>query len=303
MRLFRWVGGGLALLVAIFVVIEGAFRVAGLFVGGEAASVDDGRTVILCVGDSHTRGRPDPDNYPAALERILNERADRPYRVVNVGVPGLSTGQLRQRFVRFIDYYHPAVILHWAGINNGWHHPEGQHGLVGWLTEHSKVARFVHVAVFYRRLFRESEKNAPDLLAFDGAKSRARWNVNFGGKEEEIVTEHGAELPVEQVALVTRDDLTFMMEEAKKRGIPMFLVKYGLAGGYYAPVNQAVIAISAQFGVPYIDGAVAAAEVHRVAPGERLYDDWVHPMPIVYRQTAEEAYKLLVDRGLVKPRS
>jgi ATP sulfurylase len=69
------------------------------------------------------------------------------------------------------------------------------------------------------------------------------------------------------------------------------------------PVNQAVIAISAQFGVPYIDSGAAAAEVHRVAPEERLYDDWVHPMPIVYRQTAEEAYKLLVDRGLVKPRS
>ncbi len=301
MRVVRRIGGGFALLAVLWLVVEVAFRVAGLWVGREATSLDDGRTVVLCVGDSHTRGRPDPDNYPAALERILNERADRPYRVVNVGIPGLSTGQLRQRFTRFVDYYRPAVILHWAGINNGWHHPEGQRGVVGWLTEHSKVARFVRVALFYRRLFREADATAPDLLHYE--KARAQWNVNFGGKEEEIVTEHGAELPVEQVAVVTRADLTFMMQVAKERGVPMFLVKYGLAGGYYAPVNKAVIAISADFGVPYIDSAVAAGEVHRTAPQERLYDDWVHPMPMVYRQTAEEAYKLLVERGLVKPRS
>jgi hypothetical protein len=301
MRLLRRIGGGLALLVVLLLIIEVAFRVAGLFVGREAASLDDGRTVVLCVGDSHTRGRPDPDNYPAALERILNERADRPYRVVNVGIPGLSTGQLRQRFVRFVEYYRPAVIMHWAGINNGWHHPEGQRGVVGWLTEHSKVARFMRVAIFYRRLFRESAKGTPDLLHFE--KSRAQWNVDFGGKEEEIVTEHGAELPVEQVATVTRDDLTFMMKAAEERRIPMFLVKYGLAGGYYTPVNRAVVDISADFHVPYVDCAVAAADVLRATPGVRLYDDWVHPMPVVYHQVAEEAFKLLVGQGLVKPRS
>jgi lysophospholipase L1-like esterase len=301
MRLLRWLGGGVALLFVLCLVLEIAFRLAGLVIDREAKFVDDGRTVILCVGDSHTRGRPDPDNYPAALESILNERADRPYRVVNVGIPGLSTGQLRQRFARFVDYYHPAVIMHWAGINNGWHHPEGQHGVIGWLTEHSKVARMIHVAIFYRHLLRQADATAPELLQWGGA--RAQWRVNFGGKEEEVVTEHGAELPVEQVAAVTRDDLTFMMQAAKERGIPMFLVKYGLAGGYFTPVNRAVIDISAEFGVPYVDCAEAAAEVHRVAPAERLYDDWVHPMPIVYKQVAEEAYGLLVERGLVKPRS
>jgi|SRR6185295_11059313 len=302
MRVARWIGGGLALLVVLLLVVEVAFRVAGTFIDREAARVDDGRTVVLCVGDSHTRGRPDPENYPSALDRILNERADRPYRVVNVGIPGLSTGQLRQRFTRFVDYYRPAVILHWAGINNGWQHPEWR-GPIAWLTEHSKVARFVRVALFYRRLFREVDTNAPDLLHFEAARARAQWNVNFGGKEEEIVTQQGAELPVEQVGILTRDDLTFMMKTAKDRGIPMFLVKYGLAGGYFAPVNRAVIDISADFGVPYVDSAVAAEEVHRALPQERLYDDWVHPMPIVYRQVAEEAYKLLVERGLVKPRS
>lgn len=301
MRLLRWLRRAVVVLLVAWVVLEIAFRLAGLVIDREAKFVDDGRAVVLCVGDSHTRGRPDPENYPAALEQILNERADRPYRVINVGIPGLSTGQLRQRFERFVDYYHPKVILHWAGINNGWHHPEGQHGVVGWITEHSKVGRFVRVALFYRRLFRQVDAAAPDLLHFEGA--RAQWHVNFGGKDEEIVTEHGAELPVEKVATLTHDDLTAMMTAAKARGIPMYLVKYGLTGGYYVPVNTAVRDVSSAFGVPYVDCAVAAAEVHRVAPQERLYDDWVHPMPIVYRQVGEEAYRLLVAQGIVKPRS
>jgi hypothetical protein len=33
-------------------------------------------------------------------------------------------------------------------------------------------------------------------------------------------------------------------------------------------------------------------------PVDELYDTWAHPTPILYRQIAEEAYRLLVGQGV-----
>jgi hypothetical protein len=81
----------------------------------------------------------------------------------------------------------------------------------------------------------------------------------------------------------------------------MYLVTYPLAGGYYTPVNGAVREVSAEFGVPYVDSSQASAAAHREDPAAVLFDTWVHPMPIVYRQIAESAYRLFMDQGLVTP--
>jgi hypothetical protein len=92
-----------------------------------------------------------------------------------------------------------------------------------------------------------------------------------------------------------------MMRSAQARKIPMFLVTYPLAGGFYAPVNGAVRSVSAAFGVPYVDTTEGTAAAHAEDPKAQLFDTWVHPMPIVYRQIAEQVYRLLVAQGLVTP--
>ena len=283
----------------LVLLLEVAFRVGGLLVASTPKVEEDGRPVILCVGDSHTRGRTDPDNYPYHLQELLDERAGGRYHVVNVGIPGMSTGQIRPRFERYLDYYHPAVIVHWAGINNGWHHPEGPRYSLARLAQYSRVARMIQVALFYRELGQETKGTEPKLLAWKGAK--ARWQVDFGGREEEIVTEHGRELPVDEVGRVTDADFRAMMELARARKIPMYFITYPLAGGYYAPVNNAVRTVSGDFGVPFVNSSEAAAAAHEEDPKAVLFDTWVHPMPIVYRQIAEQVYRLLVDQGVVTP--
>ena len=289
----------LVYLLGLVLLLEVAFRVGGLVVGGTPTLENDGRIVILCVGDSHTRGRADPDNYPFHLQELLDQRAGRRYHVVNVGIPGMSTGQIRPRFDRWLDYYRPAVVVHWAGINNGWHHPEGPRGVLARVAEYSRVARMIQVAIFYRELDEQRKSAEPELLAWKG--TQARWNVDFGGRREEIVTEHGHELPVDEVGQVTHADLEAMMRSAQARKIPMFLVTYPLAGGFYAPVNGAVRSVSAAFGVPYVDTTEGTAAAHAEDPKAQLFDTWVHPMPIVYRQIAEQVYRLLVAQGLVTP--
>jgi hypothetical protein len=67
-------------------------------------------------------------------------------------------------------------------------------------------------------------------------------------------------------------------------------------------VNAGLRHASATFGVPVVESSKAIAPAAAEGPGEKLFDDWVHPLPLLYRHIAEEAYWTLVEEGLVTPR-
>jgi hypothetical protein len=306
MRIVKKVAAAGAVLVLLALVIEVAFRVGGLWVRGTPHRASDGRTVVLCVGDSHTRGRDDPDNYPFQLEQMLNERTGRRYRVINVGIPGQNTAQIRNRFERYLAYYAPAVVLHFGGVNNSWNEVETatRHpGLAARLAEQSRILRFIRVAVFYRRLSRATLEQPTLKLTEWSELERARYRVNFGGVEEDIRTDAGphGKLPDAELERVTHDDLAAMMRLARERRVPMYLVLYPIRNPalVFEPVNRAIVRVSSEFAVPYVDSA-AAAQALGPRPVEELYDTWAHPTPILYRQIAEEAYRLLVRQGVVQ---
>jgi len=302
-RIVKRLAAAGALLVGLVVLLEVLFRLGGLWVGGMPAAEDNGATVVLCIGDSHTRGRRDPDNYPFQLERMLNERTDRRWRVVNVGIPGQNTAQVRNRFERYLAYYRPAVVLHFGGVNNGWNHVETDVWRRGWLArllEQSRVARFVRVTLFYRHLARATYEQPTIQLRQWSELERSMYHVNFGGMEEDVATESqttGARLPEDVVERVTYDDLTAMMRMARDRHVPMFLVLYPLRDLVFEPVNRMVERVSAEFDVPFVDSPVAARALGE-RPVDELYDTWAHPTPILYRQIAEEAYRMLVRQGI-----
>jgi len=300
-RLLPRLAKALAFTAGVLVLDEIALRLGGLFVAGAPTAVEDGRSVVLCVGDSHTRGRDDPDNYPYQLQRILDERAAGRYRVINVGVPGMGTAQVRSRFERYLDYYHPAIVVHWAGINNGWRHPDAPRTFLARLSDYSRVVRMLEVALFYRKLGWQSADAAPKLLSFKG--TRTHWQFNFGGEHEEVTIDYGDELSQEEVGRLTRTDLEAMTSSARERNVPMYLVAYPFWGGYYQPVNAAVRDVSAAHGVPFVNTMLAVKTAHEEDPKAKLFDPWVHPMPLLYRHIAEQVYTLLVDQGLVTPKS
>jgi hypothetical protein len=298
-------GFGAAVLAAVVLVLEVAFRVGGLWVGATPAPAPDGSLVVLCVGDSHTRGRPDPDNYPAELERILNERTGHRWRVINLGVPGQNTGQVRRRFERYLAYYRPAVVLHWGGVNNDWNHAEREdleRGALERLADHSRLVRMVRVAVFYRGLGKRV-LDVPVATGHDWGSPNDGVRVNFAGTDEDIPRRPGPRLPLDTVAALSRDDLMAMMTLAWDRGVPMYLVAYSWWADSYRPINDAVKAVSEHFRVPYVDSALAVEAAARVSPGEKLFDAWVHPMPVVYRQVAELAYETLREQGVLRARA
>lgn len=304
MRIFRVTVTGLVALVGILLALEVAFRVGGLLVAEGPAPAPDGTSVILCVGDSHTRGRTDPENYPAQLQRLLNERAAGRWRVINVGVPGMNTAQVRTRLERYLAYYRPAIVLHWAGINNFWNRAERERtGILERLADGSKVLRLVRVTLFYRGL--RYDPQIQPVIEGQGQTGTAdfRIRVNFGGAEEEIRSVDTGKLSEEEVSVVTRDDLTDMMRLAREHHVPMYLIAYSyFFGGYYSPVNAAVEGVSAEFGVPPIKAGAAVPAATEEAHGEPLFDAWVHPTPVLYKHIAGEVFRVLLADGVVKPR-
>jgi lysophospholipase L1-like esterase len=288
--------------------LEVAFRVAGHWLepslAGTFVAPPDVHLVV-CVGDSHTAGHPDPNSYPAALEQLLNARATGRWRVINLGIPGLNTTQVRKRFARALDYYQPAIVLQWAGINNFWNHAELEDvtpDLLTRLMTASRVVRMVRVAVFYRRLNAQALA-APNQKALDLNTPDVRFRVNYGGVDEEIRGKIGDHRPEADVQAMTRRDTEAMMAMARERGIAMLAVTYTFWTGYYGPVNTGLREASATFGVPVIDAMQAVAPAAAEAPGEKLFDDWVHPLPRLYREIAEQAYRTLVEQNLVTPRA
>lgn len=81
-----------------------------------------GRTV-LCLGDSTTFGWriPDGGSFPARLEAGLRTRRpeDR-WQVLNAGVPGYSSYQVRLQAERLLPKWRPEVVVICVGNNAGW---------------------------------------------------------------------------------------------------------------------------------------------------------------------------------------
>ena len=115
----------LAMLVAL--IAEGLLQLGALLMHERpAARRFHATTRILSVGDSHTYGAglPDGESYPAHLQVLLDERAPGEFSVINLGLPGMSTTQVRNRLASHVSVYQPDIVIVWCGVNNVWNYSE-----------------------------------------------------------------------------------------------------------------------------------------------------------------------------------
>lgn len=92
--------------------------------GFKSAPPAEGARIVLCLGDSTTFGWAvsEGESFPAQLEARLAANPDggAQWSVVNAGVPGYSSFQVRLAAERLIPALHPAVVVVCVGNNEAW---------------------------------------------------------------------------------------------------------------------------------------------------------------------------------------
>jgi len=162
-RIARLAATGAIILVLGLVLAETGLWVAARFVGDRASAWrPDSTQRILAVGDSHTYGGgvEREESYPAQLQRALDDRLPGVYSVMNLGLPGMSSTQLRNRLPIWVQRYRLDVLIVWVGVNDAWNRAErgdevtdAMARLDAWLS-HSRLYRLVRVRLHDRNLER-----------------------------------------------------------------------------------------------------------------------------------------------------
>ena len=299
MRLARIGGVVVVGPLALLALLELGLRVEGAVRSRPTDRPPADTTVVMCIGDSDTRGSADPDNYPFQLQRVLDRRAPRRYRVVNLGVPGMTTGQLRARLARWLAYYRPSATILWGGLNDGWRQDgtPWRRRVIARLGSRSRAVQFVRLVAFTGGL-RFQRLETAGFEAADWRDIRAVWRVDFAGEREEIANVPGDPLPPDEVEATTRADVRAIAESARAARSRVYAITYALPGGYFRTADHAVRAVAGELGFPVVDIAAVVDRLRKEVPGEPLFDATVHPRPILYRGVADAVYATLVADGV-----
>lgn len=269
---------------------------------GEAAPEEE-QLVVLCIGDSHTWGRG--HGYPERIAELLEQRSDR-YHVVNLGVPGTNTAQLRTRLPEQIERYHPELLVVWSGVNNSWNQTAagvrsgaGHASLWQRLSGASRIVRLYRVWRQNQVLQELFEEYGPYVAPAAEPRSNAgstTFERSVGDDFDAYVNRTGASLEGKELVAATRDDLVWIVEYARAKDVPVILIAYGLPGGPYGNATFGIRAAAEETGAPLVEASAAAFDLvsDRRSSGEEvpeLYDDTVHPTQPLYEAVGDLVLK------------
>lgn len=305
-RLLRLGGGLLFSLFVALATVEALFRVASLFVSDRSGAWAPGAKVrILAVGDSHTYGGglAEEESYPARLQVELDRRSPGRYSTLNLGVPGLGTGQVRERLPVWVRRYEPDVVLVWCGVNDAWNLTGARQsgGLSPWvdaLLSRSKAYRFLAVWSHDRKLEKAAlaagKPATRVMLSVDRPfDPRARKLATMPGVTEKIqntdVRDFSADADMEERAY---RDYTAMIQWARSHGIRIVFLAYPTEVGAFARANAAVRQATAEYGVPLVETKSA---VQRVPEEERKFLWALHPNAAMYREIARDVAEKVLE--------
>jgi lysophospholipase L1-like esterase len=258
---------------------------------------------VLSVGDSHTFGAGvDLDqSYPAHLQDLLDAREPGRYSVINLGIPGLSTTQVRNRIPLHVSRYRPDLVILWCGVNNAWNYtevgrtPEGLWHRLDALASRSRLYRLARVWVHDRRIERSASLTRADgkaqLSQVDWKDpDRALWKVHHGGVVEEIRTYKGESQLTDEMEERVYEDYVEMVRWLRSAGIPSILIRYPLQSEPFGRANRAIARAANEEGVPVIDSGAA---VFRLPKEEQLWRQARHPNGAMYREIARDIIPVL----------
>ena len=312
-RLRRGVRGALrALLFVLLValVAEGFLRAASLFARDRASAWRPGAQVrVLAVGDSHTFGTnvADEESYPAQLQRLLDEARPGRFSVVNLGVPGMSSTQVRRRLAANVARYDPDLVIVWCGVNDYWNTAEMDDAGASWaagvesLALRSRLYRFVRVLLHDRAIADSTESlrtdgthQRTDLEAWrrGGESAGATWTLHHGGHAETIRTEGDGLAEGEDPSERSYREFSSIAALLRAAKIGLVFVRYPLGAlPPFEPANRAMERVAGELSLPIVDSWAA---ISRIPEEEREWQWMSHPSGPMYREIASDLVPLVV---------
>lgn len=293
-RLALKVGLGL---LGLVLVCELGLQALALIVPDRAGHWREGaRYRVLSMGDSHTWGSgvERGEAYPAQLQRALDGHAPGLYSVINRGLPGMSTTQLRNRFALMLARYQPDAVVIWCGANNLWNHAERDRRttstrlwLDGWLSR-LRLYRLARVWLHDRSLEKLAEAEAgEEAWGVEGhdrvVSDEQRFDVRHDGVVERITHQRGADDP--RLFDRTLEDLEAMAATARAAGVALVLVTYPLEKEFFSEVNRAIREAARRQGLPVVESPEALARIPRA---ERSWKWALHPDERLYAEVAAD---------------
>jgi lysophospholipase L1-like esterase len=308
-RLLRRASTALGILALALLLGEAALQLVALFASDRSSAWSPGaRNRILCVGDSHTFGAlvPRDQTYPAHLERFLAQREPGAYSVVNLGLPGMSTTQVRNRLPLWLSRYEPDVVIVWSGANDSWNVSELEDDAATLSTRleslalRSRLYRLVRVRLHDLRL--EADVRAatrPPVWEVSRVENplglEETWIVRRDGLVETFTHEkRGEDVYLDEAIVEARAERDYeaIVRYARAAGVGLVLISYPLDAGVFAAANRAMRSVTARHGVPLVDATVS---LERIPPERRQWLWAGHPSGPIYREIARDVATRLLE--------
>ncbi|MBI5739592.1 MAG: hypothetical protein HZA16_02625 [Nitrospirae bacterium] len=283
---------------------EAFFRVGNLIVNKthiNASCTHGDKYRILCMGDSSTYGLGASDagkfSYPAQLQTILDRNiSSRKCEVLNLGVPGINSSQLLNRFRSNILKYKPDLVIVMVGINDPWN------------LEESGILKFYNAGAF-RKLMMNMEfgLNRSRLFRFFRLVLLSK-EVNSADAEPNIADFNDrtrssgfryspASDPVRSGALYSsiNENITEMLRIARDEDTDILFMKYHNSG--WGNPEKIIHEVYKKLELPVADCETPFREAARRGINVRSADGW-HPNDLGYLFIAATAYNRMVSLKL-----
>ncbi|MEM7306248.1 MAG: SGNH/GDSL hydrolase family protein [Planctomycetota bacterium] len=289
----RTTGATLARRVGAFLLglllLEGSLRIAGhvYLERGARVGAQDGAAAfrIVCVGDSNTYGlwEDAAEAYPARLGELLASRgADGPYRVLNLGVPGLSSSMVAARFGETLEQHRPDLVLALVGVNDLWTFAgEGEVAAEPWY-ERLRIAKLIRLAL-----------QRGESVADDGAQV----HVDRSGRAVSVPA--GTEALESNLLERLPRSLAALNALAAERGVPVVFLTYASDTGSYGLASDVVRSSADELGLAWIDVRARLVAGPPALDGVAAFHSDGHPTALGYELFARHVYRALTESGHV----
>lgn len=279
------------------------FRVGGIIVNelkGQSRSIHNNTYRILCIGDSSTFGIGASDidkfSYPSQLQKILNEKIpDKSFDVRNLGIPGVNSSQIVNRFNNFISTYTPDMVIVMVGINDPWNLEESNI-MKFYHTKNASIARKLYLRFelllnrlrlyrFFKLVYISDTLKEPKIPVFNNETKRKGFEFSLLN-------------PVKAKALYNAviHNITELKQIAEHNHVNIIFMKYHTFG--WGRPETVIHHTYTQLNVPIVDNEFLFKQAAKIGLNVWANDGW-HPNDAGYNLIAKNVYNGMVSLGYI----